>query len=79
MENYDFYLNPQKPSIGLYMPAGAGLPDIADAKDWIFDAVFDGYAAAGIGGIRPEVSNPAMPMPVNVRRYSDAALALSPE
>lgn len=37
MENYDLYLNPQKPSIGLYVPAGAGLPDIADAKNRVFD------------------------------------------
>ena len=37
MGNYDLYLNPQKPAIGLYVRAGAGLPDIADAKDWIFD------------------------------------------
>ena len=37
MENYDLYFNPQKPAIGLYVRAGAGLPDIADAKNWIFD------------------------------------------
>ncbi len=37
MENYDLYLNPQKPLIGLYVPAGAGLPDIADAKNRVFD------------------------------------------
>lgn len=36
MKNYDLYLNPNKPRIGLYVRAGAGLPDIADAKDWIF-------------------------------------------
>lgn len=37
MENYDLYLNPEKPAIGLYVRAGARLPDIADAKGWIFD------------------------------------------
>lgn len=41
MENYDLYLNSQKPSIGLYVPAGAGLPDIADAKNWIFDGTVE--------------------------------------
>jgi len=41
MENYDLYLNPAKPAIGLYVPAGAGLPDIADAKDWIFDGTVE--------------------------------------
>ena len=37
IEENEHYLNPQKPAIGLYMRAGAGLPDIADAKNWIFD------------------------------------------
>lgn len=41
MENYDLYLNPQKTSIGLYVRAGAGLPDIADAKEWIFDGTVE--------------------------------------
>jgi hypothetical protein len=41
MENYDLYLNPAKPSIGLYVRAGAGLPDIADGKDWIFDGTVE--------------------------------------
>ena len=41
MENYDLYLNPQKASIGLYVRSGAGLPDIADAKDWIFDGTVE--------------------------------------
>jgi len=37
MQEYDLYLNPQKPSIGLYVLEGAGLPDLADANDWIYD------------------------------------------
>ncbi len=41
MENYDLYLNPSKPSIGLYVRAGAGLPDIAAAKNWIFDGTVE--------------------------------------
>ncbi len=35
-------------------------------------AVFDGYAAAGIGGIRPGSSNRAMTLPTNVAGYSGA-------
>jgi hypothetical protein len=37
MQEYDLYLNPKKASIGLYVKKGAGLPDLADSKDWIFD------------------------------------------
>ena len=36
MQEYDLYINPQKPRVGLYVRKGAGLPDLADAK-WIFD------------------------------------------
>jgi hypothetical protein len=37
MEEYDLYLNVKKPSIGLYVRKGAGLPDLADKADWVFD------------------------------------------
>jgi hypothetical protein len=37
MQEYDLYLNPQKPAVGLYVQKGAGLPDLADPKEWIFD------------------------------------------
>jgi hypothetical protein len=37
MQEYDLYLNPQKPTVGLYVRAGASLPDLADAGQWIFD------------------------------------------
>ena len=37
MQEYDLYLNPQKPSVGLYVRKGAGLPDLANPKEWIFD------------------------------------------
>jgi uncharacterized linocin/CFP29 family protein len=41
-------------------------------------AVFDGYAAAGIGGIREGTSNPLLTLPADVRAYPDAiAHALS--
>lgn len=34
---YDCYVNAKKPGIGLYVRAGAGLPDFADPKEWVFD------------------------------------------
>jgi hypothetical protein len=37
MQEYDLYLNPQKPAVGLYVHKGAGLPDLADPKEWVFD------------------------------------------
>src|SRR6201996_5551746 len=41
-------------------------------------AIFDGYAAAGIGGIREGTSNPILTLPADVRAYPDAiAQALS--
>jgi hypothetical protein len=43
VQEYDLYINPQKPSVGLYVRKGAGLPDLADPKEW----AFDGTAAQG--------------------------------
>ncbi|WJR76708.1 hypothetical protein [Bradyrhizobium sp. NP1] len=37
MQEFDLYINPQKPSVGLYVRKGASLPDLADAKEWAFD------------------------------------------
>ena len=37
MQEYDLYINSQKPAVGLYVRSGAGLPDLADAKNWVFD------------------------------------------
>src|ERR1700731_4615588 len=52
--------------------AGRGL---AFAED---RAIFEGYAAAGIKGIRQGTSNPVMTLPADVREYPDAiAQALS--
>jgi uncharacterized linocin/CFP29 family protein len=42
---------------------------IAFAED---RAIFDGYAAAGIGGIRQGTSNPVMTLPADIRQYPDA-------
>ena len=48
---------------------------IAFAED---RAIFEGYAAAGIEGIRQGTSNPIMTLPADVRQYPDAiAQALS--
>jgi hypothetical protein len=37
MPEYDLYINPQKPAVGLYVRKGAGLPDLADPREWAFD------------------------------------------
>jgi hypothetical protein len=37
MQEYDLYINAKKPAIGLYVRKGAGLPDLADKGDWVFD------------------------------------------
>lgn len=37
MDDYDLYLNARKPAVGLYVRKGAGLPDLADKDDWVFD------------------------------------------
>jgi uncharacterized linocin/CFP29 family protein len=48
---------------------------IAFAED---RALFEGYAAGGIVGIRQGISNPQMPLPADVREYPDSlAQALS--
>jgi uncharacterized linocin/CFP29 family protein len=48
---------------------------IAFAED---RAIFEGYAAAGIGGIREGTSNPPLTLPADIRQYPDAiAKALS--
>jgi hypothetical protein len=37
LQEYDLYLNPQKPAVGLYARKGAGLPELADPKKWVLD------------------------------------------
>jgi uncharacterized linocin/CFP29 family protein len=59
-----------------WQPAKDAARQIAFAED---GAIFDGYAAAGIGGIRQGTSNPKMTLPADVRDYPEAvAQALSP-
>ncbi len=58
-----------------WQPAKEAARRLSFAED---RAIFDGYAAAGIGGIRQGTSNPVMTLPADVRDYPDAiAQALS--
>jgi uncharacterized linocin/CFP29 family protein len=58
-----------------WQPAKDAAQKIAYAED---RAIFDGYAAAGIIGVRQGASNPVMTLPADVRQYPDAiAQALS--
>jgi uncharacterized linocin/CFP29 family protein len=52
-----------------WQPAKDAAQKIVFAED---RAIFDGYAAAGIGGIRQGTSNPIMTLPEDVRDYPDA-------
>ncbi len=51
-----------------WQPAKDAARLLAFAED---RAVFDGYAAGGIGGIRQGTSNPVMTLPADVRAYPD--------
>ncbi len=52
-----------------WQPAKDAARQIAFAED---GAIFEGYAAAGIVGIRQGTSNPKVPLPADVRQYPDA-------
>jgi uncharacterized linocin/CFP29 family protein len=52
-----------------WQPAKDAAKKIAYAED---RAIFDGYPAAGIGGIRQGTSNPIIPLPADPRHYPDA-------
>jgi uncharacterized linocin/CFP29 family protein len=52
-----------------WQPAKDAARQIAFAED---GAIFEGYAAAGVGGIRQGTSNPIMTLPADVRAYPDA-------
>jgi uncharacterized linocin/CFP29 family protein len=52
-----------------WQPAKDAAKTIAFAED---RAIFDGYAAAGIGGVREGTSNPVMRLPADIRDYPDA-------
>ncbi|HTV58606.1 MAG TPA: family 1 encapsulin nanocompartment shell protein [Verrucomicrobiae bacterium] len=51
-----------------WQPAKDAARRIAFAED---GAIFEGYAAAGIGGIRQETTNPVMTLPGDVRDFPD--------
>ena len=58
-----------------WQPVKDAARQMAFAED---SAIFEGYAAAGIEGIRPGTSNPIVPLPADVRQYPEAiAHALS--
>jgi uncharacterized linocin/CFP29 family protein len=58
-----------------WQPAKDAARLLAFAED---RAIFEGYAAGGISGIREGTSNPVMPLPADIRGYPDAiAQALS--
>lgn len=52
-----------------WQPVKDAARQIAFAED---GAIFDGYAAAGIQGIRQGTSNPVVALPADVRAYPDA-------
>ncbi len=52
-----------------WQPAKDAARELAFAED---RAIFEGYAAAGIEGIRQGTSNPRMTLPADVREYPDA-------
>ncbi len=52
-----------------WQPAKDAARLLAFAED---RAIFEGYAAAGIGGIREGTSNPVMTLPADIRAYPDA-------
>ena len=52
-----------------WQPTKDAAQKIAFAED---RAIFEGYPAAGIDGIRQGISNPIMTIPADVRRYPDA-------
>src|ERR1700746_415004 len=52
-----------------WQPAKDAARKLAFAED---RAIFEGYGAAGIVGIRQGTSNPQKPLPANVREYPEA-------
>jgi uncharacterized linocin/CFP29 family protein len=52
-----------------WMPAKEAARKIAFAED---RAIFEGYTAAGITGVRQGTSNPVMSLPADVRQFPDA-------
>jgi uncharacterized linocin/CFP29 family protein len=52
-----------------WQPAKDAARELAFAED---RAIFDGYTAAGIQGIRQGTSNPQITLPADVRQYPDA-------
>jgi len=62
--------------VDVHGPGGVGLSAVGTAAQKIAyaedRAIFEGYSAAGIGGIRQGTSNPVLTLPADVRHYPDA-------
>lgn len=43
MQEYDLYINQQKPTLGPYVRTGAGLPDLADSGQSVSENTVAGY------------------------------------
>ncbi len=41
MQEFDLYLNPKRPTLGLYVKAGAELPGLADGAEWQHEGTVD--------------------------------------
>ncbi len=41
MPEYDLYLNPRRPTLGLYVKMGTELPGLADRADWQHEGALD--------------------------------------
>lgn len=37
VQEFDLYINPSRPTLGLYVRKGAGLPDLADPRQWTLE------------------------------------------
>ncbi|WP_225032639.1 hypothetical protein [Paraburkholderia sp. XV] len=49
MQEFDFYINLEKPTLGLYVRNGAGLADLANPQEWQFEGhVWESELAPGI-------------------------------
>ena len=47
IQEFDLYINPQKPTLGLFVRMGAGLPALADPIQCVFDGTLAGDELSG--------------------------------
>jgi hypothetical protein len=72
MQEYDLYLNPQKPTLGLYVRTGAGVSDLADADRWVFDSTLAGNELSS------ELVQGSTPMVMPSRSWTDSQVRADP-